>query len=204
LTESSVAVPDGLRRISLAQLSSEPWRNGRGITRTVATGGAAATSVWGWRVSIAEITCDGPFSIFAGVDRHLALIEGRGVVLYGDVRTSRVTRIGDVASFAGEESLTARLIDGPVRVWNLMVARNAAVGRIREHDHSLTRLVHPTGLVSFVTVLAGSYRVRRPAIAEMRLRAGDVLRLDAPQRDVQLRAVDDHAIALLSDIRHLE
>ncbi|HTO57806.1 MAG TPA: HutD family protein [Pseudomonadales bacterium] len=188
-------------RVAIARLPSEPWRNGYGTTRTVATGGAAESNGWDWRVSVADIASDGPFSIFPGVDRHLALVEGRGVVLYGDARTARVTRIGQVATFAGEESLHARLLDGPVRVWNLMVTRAAAVGRVYEHPHSATHLSHPNGLVRFLTVVAGRYRVCGPALGEMRLSAGEALRLDASLCDVQLRAVDDYALALISDIQ---
>jgi environmental stress-induced protein Ves len=197
--EASAASTD-LQRIAVARLPTEPWRNGYGTTRTVATGGVASAAGWIWRVSVADVTRDGPFSTFPGVDRYLALLEGNGVILYGDARTARVCRIGEVAVFAGEETLDARLVDGPVRVWNVMVARDSAVGRIYEYDPSTTRLVHPNGLVRFVAVVAGRYRVRGPAIDELRLCAGDALRLDIPRRDVRLRAVDDHAIALISDI----
>ena len=159
---------------------------------------------WRWRVSVADITHDGEFSIFPGVDRHLALIEGAGIVLHGDAQRLRVARIGEVVSFGGEHTLSARLIDGPVRVWNLMVARDAWSGRVHEHDGSATRLAHPNGLVRFVTVVAGDYRLRGPGIDETRLCAGEVIRLDDPTADVQLRAADDRAIALISDIRPLQ
>lgn len=201
---TALEVPARLRRFALARLAGEPWRNGGGTTRTVATGDATASGGWAWRVSVADITQDGEFSIFPGVDRHLALIDGAGVVLHGDARRLRVARIGEVVSFGGEHALYARLIDGPVRVWNLMVARDAWTGGVHEHDGSPTRLAHPGGLVRFVTVVAGNYRLRGPGIGETRLGAGEVVRLDDPTYDIQLRAADDRAIALISDIQPLD
>ena len=34
-----------------------------------------------WRLSMATVASDGPFSSFAGVDRTLAVLEGEGIVL---------------------------------------------------------------------------------------------------------------------------
>jgi hypothetical protein len=201
---TTLEIPATLQRFSLARLTSEPWRNGGGTTRTVATGDATPAGDWTWRVSVADITQDGPFSIFPGVDRHLALIEGAGIVLQGDAQRLRVARIGEVVSFGGEQALYARLIDGPVRVWNLMITRDARIGRVHEHDGMPTRLVHHSGLVRFLTVVAGNYRLRGPGMDETRLCVGEVVRLDDPMDDIQLRAVDDRAIALISDIRPLE
>lgn len=48
-------------------LPPEPWKNGGGVTRTLAVDGQAA--VPRWRVSIADIEQDGPYSRFPGYDR---------------------------------------------------------------------------------------------------------------------------------------
>ena len=141
---TTIEMPATLRRFSLARLASEPWRNGGGTTRTVATGDATPTGEWTWRVSVADITQDGPFSIFPGVDRHLALIEGAGIVLQRRrAAAARCAASARSCRSAASMALYARLIDGPVRVWNLMVARDARIGRVHEHDGSPTRLVHP-------------------------------------------------------------
>jgi environmental stress-induced protein Ves len=56
---------------------STPWKNGGGITREVAVWPlAAGMDEFGWRVSIATVSRGGAFSIFPGVDRELAVIEG--------------------------------------------------------------------------------------------------------------------------------
>ncbi len=54
-----------------------PWKNGGGITHEVAVWPlAAGMDEFGWRVSIATVSRGGAFSIFPGVDRELAVIEG--------------------------------------------------------------------------------------------------------------------------------
>jgi environmental stress-induced protein Ves len=66
-----------IRRSSFTAL---PWRNGGGITheaiRVPPTGDAFL-----WRVSVAQIDSSGPFSDFAGYDRKMVLLRGRGIAL---------------------------------------------------------------------------------------------------------------------------
>ena len=66
-----MAMPQGWRRLALADLPREPWRNGAGWTRPVAR--AEADGSGGgellWRVSLAEISQAAPFSRFPGLDR---------------------------------------------------------------------------------------------------------------------------------------
>ncbi|HEM7874411.1 hypothetical protein WR30_18560 [Burkholderia contaminans FFH2055] len=97
-------------------LVASPWKNGGGITREVASRENA------WRVSIADIDRDGPFSRFDGIDRLLMVFDGTGMTL-GD---AGVLGKFDVARFPGEAPVTAHLADGPVRVFNLMTYRGAA------------------------------------------------------------------------------
>ncbi|MFN9927385.1 MAG: HutD family protein, partial [Phenylobacterium sp.] len=49
-----------------------PWKNGGGITRELAVWPPGASfDDFVWRVSMAEVHQDGPFSSFPGVDRIL-------------------------------------------------------------------------------------------------------------------------------------
>ncbi|MGR7000643.1 HutD/Ves family protein [Yinghuangia aomiensis] len=70
-----------------------PWRNGGGETREVAAE-PSADGGFAWRVSIATIAQDGPFSAFPGVDRTITLLEGAGVHLVGDGLDHLLDRIG--------------------------------------------------------------------------------------------------------------
>lgn len=72
----------GARRGPWQALPPEPWKNGGGVTRTLAADKDAAESAAArWRVSIADITRDGPYSRFAGDDRVSVVLSGAGVVL---------------------------------------------------------------------------------------------------------------------------
>jgi environmental stress-induced protein Ves len=54
-----------------------PWKNGGGVTREVAAWPpGAGFAELDWRISIASVTREGPFSIFPGVDRELVVLDG--------------------------------------------------------------------------------------------------------------------------------
>ena len=55
-----MALPEGWRRLALADLPRERWRNGAGWTRPVASAEADGDTLW--RVSLAEISQAAPFS----------------------------------------------------------------------------------------------------------------------------------------------
>jgi environmental stress-induced protein Ves len=65
-----------------------PWANGGGSTRQVAIDppGATLAGAFRWRVSIAQIASDGPFSRLPGIDRAMWLVRGNGVRLDVDGR----------------------------------------------------------------------------------------------------------------------
>ena len=107
------------------------WKNGGGQTQELLCWPpGAGLERFRWRISVAQIERDGPFSIFAGYDRNLVLLDGVGMDLdFG----SRLVRVDDQhrrIDFAGEEQLDCRLLAGPTRDFNLMVARGEAGVRL--------------------------------------------------------------------------
>jgi uncharacterized protein len=103
-----------------------PWINGRGVTHEVAV--AQFGDSWDWRLSIAEVAEDGPFSIVPNVDRVLAVATGRGMKLTIDGQTHQLARF-ETFTFDGESKTLGELIDGPVYDLNLMVRRDAKIGK---------------------------------------------------------------------------
>lgn len=102
-------------------LRPQPWKNGGGVTYELALGPQRADAAsFDWRVSIAEVASDGPFSIFEGVDRTLVLLDGRGVELVVDGHSTALSAAQPRLSFAGSAQTYARLFDGPVRDLNVM------------------------------------------------------------------------------------
>jgi environmental stress-induced protein Ves len=104
----------------------ERWRNGAGWTREVHAHPSARDDGWDWRLSIAEIDADAPFSAFPGVERELVLLEGNGLRLrFDDGQVAELLPPHDRLRFAGERALRGELLDGPTRDFNLMWRRDA-------------------------------------------------------------------------------
>lgn len=103
---------------------AQPWKNGAGVTREVAAfPPRSGLESFDWRVSIAEVTEDGPFSLFPGVDRTLIVLSGEGVALEVAGRSSRL-RPGEAPySFPGDQPTGCALLGGPVTDLNIMTRR---------------------------------------------------------------------------------
>ena len=72
----------GAERLALSSLPATPWKNGGGTTREIAAfPPGAGLDDFGWRLSVAEVERDGPFSVFSGVDRTIVLLDGAGMRL---------------------------------------------------------------------------------------------------------------------------
>ena len=99
----------GTRRLRLAEVPATPWKNGGGVTRQIATGGGAEGGAdWDWRVSLAEVSEDGPFSIFPQTDRVIAVIEGAGMDLLRPDGSRLALEPLRPQHFAGEERCRSR------------------------------------------------------------------------------------------------
>jgi uncharacterized protein len=87
---------------------------------------------WEWRLSVADIEQDGPFSALPGVDRTIALLQGTGFGLSATGHPRKdIVRQYEPFDFRGDEPTSCTLIDGPVQDLNLMVRRTAAPRRLR-------------------------------------------------------------------------
>lgn len=112
--------------IPFASLVPVTWKNGGGSTTEIAIEPPGSQfHDFDWRISLATITQDGPFSLFPGVDRTLALVEGPGMVL--DIDDSSRFVLGDEATiieFPGEAAIRATLDGGgPTIDFNVMTRR---------------------------------------------------------------------------------
>jgi environmental stress-induced protein Ves len=128
---------------SLDSIQEEPWRNGGGVTRTIAREESE------WRVSIAEVQRDGPYSRFEGLSRVSFVLRGKGVVLR-DAGKSIELRPRQAAGYDGDRSWEASLIDGPIGALNVM----SKAGRYRVNVTSVTSSVFvEPGRVAIVLAL---------------------------------------------------
>ncbi len=117
-------MPARLRLIPAHDYRRERWRNGLGWTREIWTFPELAAD-WDWRLSIAEIERDGPFSTFDGIDRELVLLHGNGVRLrFDDGEVRDVAPPHGRMRFAGERAVSGEPIDGTTHDFNLMWRRD--------------------------------------------------------------------------------
>ena len=127
-----------MRIIRAHDCKTTPWKNGGGSTTEIAIGPAGATlEAFDWRVSMARVASDGPFSDFAGIDRTLAVVKGNGLMLkIGDNAPVTLSSGADPVSFSGDTPTSARLTEGEITDLNIMTRR----GRFR---HRLLRIAKP-------------------------------------------------------------
>jgi environmental stress-induced protein Ves len=123
-----------VHRFNAAQLPRTPWKNGGGTTREIISSPRGATlDTFVWRVSIADVSTSGRFSVFEGVDRVLVLLEGNGVELRG--ADGRVVHRLDTPlvpfTFSGDDEITSTLLAGTSVDFNVMTRRSAARADVR-------------------------------------------------------------------------
>jgi environmental stress-induced protein Ves len=115
-----------VERFDFAAIVARPWKNGAGQTREIALApGGASMDAFDWRISVAEVERDAPFSAFAGIDRCVALLRGAGMRLrspHGEL-DHRLDRLHEPFRFAGETPLDATLLGGACTDFNVMTRR---------------------------------------------------------------------------------
>ncbi|MFD5626372.1 HutD family protein [Streptomyces sp. NPDC127072] len=113
------------RLLPAAERVAVPWRNGGGVTREIAAlPEGAGMEEFDWRVSLAEVAADGPFSAFPGVDRILTLVEGVGMDLTVGGERRLVDSRYAPGELRGDVPTDCRLLDGPVVNLNVMWRRH--------------------------------------------------------------------------------
>ena len=121
------------RLLPYADLTPVPWRNGGGVTREVAVCfDPALHPDFLWRVSIAAVQKDGPFSRFEGVDRSIAVLHGGNMQLAADEFRTVLTPDGPAFSFAGEPDVHASVAGCETTDLNVMTRRDRFVHRMQK------------------------------------------------------------------------
>jgi hypothetical protein len=118
--------------VRASERRSTAWKNGGGSTTEIAVVPPdASLDSFDWRVSMARVASDGPFSEFAGIDRTLAVVTGDGLSLtIGDAAPILLDRNADPISFAGDAPTSARLAAGAITDLNVMTRRGRFAHRL--------------------------------------------------------------------------
>ena len=102
-----------LRVLRPADYKRMPWKNGGGTTTELAVYPSNSAIAYDWRISIADIESNGPFSTFEGYDRYIALLEGVGMELrFDDGEPVRLEHRLQFVKFAGEQRIEGVLVSG--------------------------------------------------------------------------------------------
>ena len=171
---------------------TQRWQNGAGITHQLARFDDDNGMLW--RLSIAEVASDGPFSRFENINRIILLLDGAGFCLHGvgDCPQRLDQRLKPFA-FCGETAIHCALLDGPVRDFNLMSRKDELAAAIE----TITLSTVPAELVlsatHFIYVVSGSVEARFNG-QRIALSATDLLQLQHENSTVQLSSNDGAAL----------
>jgi environmental stress-induced protein Ves len=173
------------RIVRNGELVRVPWKNGGGTTAEVAAFPPGANmDAFGWRISMADVSSDGPFSVFPGIDRTLVLVEGAAVELDVEGISYRLDRNSPKLSFSGEDRTVSRLVSGPIRDLNVMTRAGEFTHRTRFMGSGVAILADDT-VAAFITPIDGPLDVTLEQQIHS-LQPLDTLCLHATQELIQL------------------
>lgn len=175
-------------------LRAAPWKNGGGSTTEIAISPPdAGFDDFDWRISLATILADGPFSSFPGIDRSLMLVEGDSVQLTLDgARNVLLNAAQPMLWFPGEALVHAQ-VKGATTDFNVMTRRD----RCR---HQLEKITAPGRLVrrsatTLLFVVGDGAVLARGGGQQFALARHDALLLDADDApEWQLDALQRSAV----------
>lgn len=107
-----------IKLIRADQYTKMLWKNGAGFTLEIARSQGEAD--FEWRISMADVTTSGPFSLFPNKQRIISVLDGQGMVLHVDDLPAKKLKQGDIFAFHGESQVQSELVDGAIRDLNLI------------------------------------------------------------------------------------
>jgi environmental stress-induced protein Ves len=114
---------------------ARPWKNGGGTTRDIVVSPQGASlDTFDWRLSLAQVDRDGPFSSFDNVDRTIVLLSGAMTLHEGDRRIDLVRN--EPFAFEGERAIEATVAGGSTLDLNVMTRRARASHTARRESFS--------------------------------------------------------------------
>ncbi len=173
-----------------------PWRNGRGETLVLLLAPVPGSDTFAWRISIAAVDSDGPFSFFPDCDRTLILLDGRGITLtHSTGHVSKLSKRFAQAHFPGDNTTVADLHDGPIRDFNIMWNRNCCSTTTKVFDGNASNELVVDGDILLVYAADASAEVHPPLGEAIEIEGHHLLHYENPAAG-RWRIVKGPAIAI--------
>lgn len=170
-----------------------PWKNGQGLTEEVQVWPkGSGIDGFDWRLSIAHIGADGPFSVFPDVDRTIAGLDGAGMILdLPDGGRVDLRPNGAPFAFPGDWSISSRNLGGTTIDLNVMTRRGRCA-------HEMRRLRLAPGM-RFAAPGAGWGVLNTSAVLQAERRSERLERFDAVclENGEAFRVSDDAPVEFL-------
>jgi environmental stress-induced protein Ves len=179
-----------------------PWKNGAGRTTEIAVyPPGASLETFLWRISVADVERDGPFSRFPGIDRTIVLLEGGGMRLRSGRSDIRMTTRFAPKDLCGDDAIECKLVAGPCRDFNAMFRRGHARGSVAVVGDGGMEFAPSFHRVAFAA--AGPHECGLPGHAVVRLEEGHAALVEASDRNegpMVVRPLATGAVALVVSI----
>lgn len=187
-----------MRVVRASDYREMPWKNGGGVTTEIGVFPAGAgLDGFDWRVSTARVERGGQFSLFPGVDRTLAILEGDAIELTVGGAAPVVLDAGSEAFFfAADVATSAILTGGPVVDLNVMTRRGRARHSVRRLDLSTPVEIPLADEVTLVFCVRGAVAVAGDV--PLRLEAQDTLMADRRAANLRLEPGPPSTVFLIA------
>lgn len=171
--------------ISPQAFKTIPWKNGKGETTELAINSGGTLEHFDWRLSIAKVIEDGPFSDFSGYLRHLVLIKGNGISLIHDqTKADHLSSLLDMAVFNGRCKTVGKLISGEITDFNIMTRVDKYQVSVETYVEKQTVSLKPSSYC-FLYCLEGSieFSTDKSLSNQSSLKAGHLAKISSLEKD---------------------
>ncbi|MDE2318717.1 MAG: HutD family protein [Rhodospirillales bacterium] len=139
------------------------WKNGGGITRPVASAPGNMRE-FGWRLSLADVTSAGPFSVFPGISRLMGILEGRLRLEVQNMAPVELAPGGPAFTFPGDAPTHGAPLGGLVRDINLMFDPECFDATL---DYAAEGVERPAGAAAHLLLALEPLRLNGVALGAM-------------------------------------
>jgi environmental stress-induced protein Ves len=195
---------------TLDDIQPTRWANGQGYTRVIAASPASGSfEELHWRVSAATIVEDGPFSILPGVQRSIALVEGKGLHMHFAHGAPHDLLDSTPFDFSGDERIHATLVASDSKCLDFNVMTRSAMGCRHSLRHlpcapqdAISLLIAPDHICICIFAVLGEVHCTPPGVVLNRLQGLVLSTQDIGYHAISIATLSTNpAAVLVAEIR---